>query len=151
MAFEPALPMFSELMEGVARTLRDVEASRYAMLSLMPEPDRMLAVRLIQRRYRISARRARQKAIDDFTDITGVVVGMDSMVMPFPVARDTSLDGLSVGDSIEAILEIDWEQGRFQLEHIKKLPRGTALHFGKARGAARGPSRSDDTNQEKRP
>ena len=59
-AFEPALPMFSELMQGVARTLRDVEALRYAMLSLMSEPDRVLAVRLIQRRYRISARRARQ-------------------------------------------------------------------------------------------
>ena len=50
----------SELMQGVARTLRDVEALRYAMLSLMPEPDWVLAVRLIQRRYRISARRARQ-------------------------------------------------------------------------------------------
>ncbi|HET6438919.1 MAG TPA: hypothetical protein VFG59_12705 [Anaeromyxobacter sp.] len=59
-AFDPALPMFSELMQGLARTLRDVEALRYAMLSLMPEPDRVLAVRLIQKRYRIGKRRARQ-------------------------------------------------------------------------------------------
>ena len=57
---EPALPMLNRLMQGIAHTLRDVEALRYAVLNLMPEPDRMPAVRLIKRRDRISARRAWQ-------------------------------------------------------------------------------------------
>ena len=59
-AVEPALPILNDLLESVAYALRDVEALRYAMLSLIPEPDRAVAVRLIQRRYGISARRARR-------------------------------------------------------------------------------------------
>ena len=47
-------------MRGFARMLRDAEAMRFAMRNLMPEPDRVLAVRLIQKRYRMSARRARR-------------------------------------------------------------------------------------------
>ena len=54
-----ALPDFTDVMHGVARMLRDVEAMRYVVLSLVPEPDKVLAVRLIQKRYRMSARRAR--------------------------------------------------------------------------------------------
>ncbi len=50
---------FTDVMHGVARMLRDVEAMRYVVLSLVPEPDKVLAVRLIQKRYRMSARRAR--------------------------------------------------------------------------------------------
>jgi hypothetical protein len=93
----------------------------------------------------------RHEAIDDFTDVTGAVVGMDSMVMPFPVADDTSLDGLAVGDKIEAILEMDWAEGTCQLERIKKLPAGTALHFGKARRAGKAPPRSGDASPEHGP
>jgi hypothetical protein len=54
------LPDFTDVMQGVARMLRDVEAMRYVVLSLVPEPDKVLAVRLIQKRYRMSARRARR-------------------------------------------------------------------------------------------
>ena len=53
------LPDFTDVMHGVARMLRDVEALRYAVHTLIPEPERLLAARLIQRRYRVSARRAR--------------------------------------------------------------------------------------------
>ena len=86
----------------------------------------------------------RHEAVDDFTDESGAVVGMDSMVMPFPVARGNSLDGLAVGDKIEAVMEVDWSQGFMQLERIKKLPPETALHFGKARRAGKAPPHPDD-------
>jgi Cu/Ag efflux protein CusF len=90
----------------------------------------------------------RHEAVDEFTDESGTVVGMDSMVMPFPVARSASLEGLSVGDKIEATLEVDWAQGFMQLEHIQKLPRQTTLHFGKARRAGKAsPHSADPTEQ----
>ena len=37
-----ALPDFTDVMHGVARMLRDVEAMRYVVLSLVPEPDKVL-------------------------------------------------------------------------------------------------------------
>jgi Cu/Ag efflux protein CusF len=93
----------------------------------------------------------RHEAIDDLTSESGAVVGMDSMVMPFPVAPGSSLKGMKVGDKIEAILEMDWSEGFFQLERIERLPPGTVLHFRKARPAAKTPPSSESTNQEKRP
>jgi len=53
------LPDFADVMHGVTRMLRDVEALRFAVRSLIPEPDRVQVARLIQRRYRMSALRAR--------------------------------------------------------------------------------------------
>jgi Cu/Ag efflux protein CusF len=97
----------------------------------------------------------RHEAVDDFTDESGAVVGMDSMVMPFPVVQDASLDGLEVGDKIEAVMAVDWEQGYCLLEGIKKLSPETVLHFGKARSAGKAPPRAhdmnDDMNPERRP
>jgi Cu/Ag efflux protein CusF len=93
----------------------------------------------------------RHEAIDDFTDESGAVVGMNSMVMGFPVAREASLNGLAVGDKIEAVLEVDWDQGFMQLERIAKLPRETALHFGKARRPGSATARSESSNPEKQP
>ena len=53
------LPDFTNVMDGVTRMLRDVEALRYAVRTLIPEPDRVQVARLIQKRYRMSAHRAR--------------------------------------------------------------------------------------------
>lgn len=72
------------------------------------------------------------EALDSFTSETGEVVGMDSMVMPFPLDKGVSLEGLAAGDKIEAVMVVDWAEGYMQLEHIRKLPRTTVLHFGKA-------------------
>jgi Cu/Ag efflux protein CusF len=93
----------------------------------------------------------RHEPIDEFTDETGKVVGMNSMVMPFPVGRGTSLKGIAVGDKIEATLAVDWDQGFMELQRITKLPRQTALHFGKARQAGNPTARSDVSNPEKQP
>ena len=53
------LPDFTDVMHGVTRMLRDVEALRFAVRTLISEPDRVQVARLIQKRYRMSARRAR--------------------------------------------------------------------------------------------
>jgi len=45
---------------SVAARLADAEAVRYAVHVVMPEVDRELAAGLIQKRYRMSARRARR-------------------------------------------------------------------------------------------
>ena len=74
----------------------------------------------------------RHEAVDDFTDMDGAVVGMDSMTMPFPVARGAWPEGVKVGDKLEALLVVDWEEGFQVLERITRLPTGTELQFRKA-------------------
>jgi hypothetical protein len=93
----------------------------------------------------------RHEAVDDFTDETGAVVGMNSMIMPFPVGREASLKGITVGDKSEATFVIDWDQGFMELERITKLPRETVLHFGKARRAGNRTAQSDVGDPEKKP
>ena len=88
----------------------------------------------------------RHESIDDFRDETGAVVGMSSMVMPFPVARGVSLDGLAPDAKVEAILAVDWERVVYQIERIRKLPPGTVLHLGKANEAS-----TTTTNEKARP
>jgi len=93
----------------------------------------------------------RHEPIDEFTDETGKVVGMNSMVMPFPVGHGSSLKDIAVGDKIEATLVVDWDQGFMELERITKLPRQTALHLGKARASGNPTARTDVSNPEKQP
>lgn len=70
--------------------------------------------------------------IDNFVGMDGSK-GMDSMTMPFPLAKGVSLDGLSIDDKVEFTFEVRWKsQPRMQLTKIVKLPVGTELHFGKA-------------------
>lgn len=72
----------------------------------------------------------RHEAIPDFRDQSGAVVGMPSMIMPFEVAPSTSLDGIGVGDKVEAVLLADWPHQAFRLERVRKLPGDTAIEFG---------------------
>lgn len=70
--------------------------------------------------------------IDNFVRQDGTL-GMDSMTMPFPLAKDVALDGLAKDDLVEFVFEVRWKsQPRMQLTKITKLPPGTELHFGKA-------------------
>jgi Cu/Ag efflux protein CusF len=75
----------------------------------------------------------RHEAIDDFADRSGAIVGMNAMVMPFPVDGGVLIDGLAPGDKVRVRFAMDWEKNRFAVESIEKLPPGTALEFGKAR------------------
>ena len=93
----------------------------------------------------------RHEAVNDFVDVTGDLVGMDSMVMEFPVAPVASLKGLNVGDKIAAVLVVNFARGFGELDQIKKLPRETVLHFGKARSPKKSRPHPDNMNQEKQP
>jgi Cu/Ag efflux protein CusF len=77
----------------------------------------------------------RHEAIDDFEDASRRVVGMDSMVMPFALAPEVSLEGVRVGDAVEVVIAVGWEPPSLRIERLRELPEGTALRFRKARPA----------------
>ncbi len=78
----------------------------------------------------------RHEAIDEFADATGKVVGMGSMVMPFELAPGVVLDGVGVGDKVEARLAVGWSPPTLRVEQLRKLPADTALEFRAARPPA---------------
>lgn len=71
------------------------------------------------------------EAIDGWVDRQGKVVGMYPMAMPFPFAKDVSLDGIRAGDKIEFTLRVDWQAETRQVEIVglRKLPPNTELDF----------------------
>lgn len=72
--------------------------------------------------------------IDNFVRQDGKL-GMDSMTMPFPLAKGVSLDGFAPGDVVEATFEVRWKsQPRFQTTKLVKLPADTPVRVGKAAG-----------------
>lgn len=73
--------------------------------------------------------------IDNYVARSGRVEGMDSMTMPFPVAKDVSLEGIQPNDIVEVQLHIDWDAEDRQVEilSVRELPPDTKLHFGEAR------------------
>jgi hypothetical protein len=74
------------------------------------------------------------EAVDDFVDRQGEVVGMDPMVMSFPLAPGVSLAGLAVGDYIDFTLRVDWKaEPAVEIREIHKLPPETRLDFRAAR------------------
>jgi Cu/Ag efflux protein CusF len=80
----------------------------------------------------------RHEAIDDFSDSSGKVVGMPSMVMPFRAGSPALVQGLSVGDKIEFRFKVEWSGPSLDLELVKKLPATTVLRFGPATAARPG-------------
>lgn len=74
------------------------------------------------------------EAVDDFVDRTGEVVGMDPMSMPFPIAKNLSLEGIQVGDVVEFKLRVDWGgDPEVEITEVRKLPAGTKLVFRAAK------------------
>jgi Cu/Ag efflux protein CusF len=73
--------------------------------------------------------------IDNYVARSGRVEGMDSMTMPFPVAKDVSLEGIQPNDIVEVQLHIDWDAEERQVEiiSVRELPPDTRLHFGEAK------------------
>jgi Cu/Ag efflux protein CusF len=72
----------------------------------------------------------RHEAIPDFSDQSGKVVGMSSMVMPFAVAPGIRLDDVRAGDKVEARIAVGWSPPTMRVEQLRKLPADTALSFG---------------------
>ena len=67
---------------------------------------------------------------------------MDSMAMPFPVAKGVPLEGLAANDKVEITLHVDWEaDSPVEITRLRKLPPDTKLVFREAR-----PSRVVATN-----
>lgn len=86
----------------------------------------------------------RHEPIDDFADRQGQVVGMDSMVMAFPVARGVppaqiaEIAAVAPGDTVAVRLCVDWQAApEVAVTALRKLPAGTRLDFRPARPAAR--------------
>ena len=71
------------------------------------------------------------EAIDNYVARSGKVEGMDSMTMPFPVAKDVPLEGIQPDDIVEVQLHIDWaaEERPVEITGIRELPRDTRLDF----------------------
>ena len=68
----------------------------------------------------------RHEPIPNFVGFDGVVDPMPTMTMPFTLAEDVSLSGLSVGDEIEMRYEMRWKKPtRDVVTQIAKLSAGT--------------------------
>lgn len=109
---------------------------------IRPEPDARYTVRgiieqLPSKDNRLSEFVVHHEPIDDFKAFNGTV-GMDSMSMPFPVARTLSLDGLAVGDrvSVEFVVWSTPGQRGFEARSVTRLPPDTELRFGPAKPVA---------------
>lgn len=89
----------------------------------VPEPSRPLSEFVVK-----------HEPIDEFVNPDGSR-GMDTMLMPFPLAKGVSLAGLSPGDAVEIEFVVWTKPGSrgYEVRRIRKLPDGTALRFGKAR------------------
>jgi Cu/Ag efflux protein CusF len=72
--------------------------------------------------------------IDDWVSRDGTMDGMDSMAMPFPVARSVPISELRAGDKVEVILHLDWQADRpVEITGLRKLSPGQILEFRAAR------------------
>ena len=75
--------------------------------------------------------------IHDFIGPSGEVEGMDSMVMPFPLADGISFERVLPDDLIEIDLAVDWSAVLpARITAIRALPDGTVLDFGQAAPAS---------------
>lgn len=68
--------------------------------------------------------------IDTFVNANGTV-GMNSMIMPFPIGADESLGGLSIGDAVEFDFAAWTTPGNrhYEARRIRKLPADTKLNL----------------------
>jgi len=70
------------------------------------------------------------EAVDDFVTHDGKVEGMDSMTMPFLVAKGVPLQDVKPGDKVEVTLHVDWQADRaVEITGLRKLPPGQQLDF----------------------
>lgn len=73
----------------------------------------------------------RHEAIPEFR--SGENMGMDVMVMPFPLGEGVSLDGVAPGDKLSIRFSVDYEEGwspiGYRVVAYEKLPADTELDF----------------------
>lgn len=73
----------------------------------------------------------RHERIPEFKDASGVAIGMNAMIMPFPLAKGVTLDGLATDDKVEFTFAAWMQPGQrgWELRTIQKLPSDTPLDF----------------------
>lgn len=72
--------------------------------------------------------------IESFVGRDGAL-GMSEMTMSFPYSSGVSLDGLSIGDEVEFLLEVNWGGSPlYQITRLTRLPADTRLNFDPAPG-----------------
>ncbi len=98
-----------------------------ARIERLPEPGRPGGVMV-----------AYHEPIDEFADVDGRVVGMNSMAMDFPLAPGVSAEGLRVGDVVELRFRT-WPERigstrvlSWDVLQIRPLPAGTTVRSGRA-------------------
>lgn len=72
------------------------------------------------------------EAVNDFRNTLDQPEPMNSMTMPFEVAKDVPLGDLKVGDKIAFDWEVNWDAQIHEITAIHKLPADTPLSFGAA-------------------
>ena len=73
------------------------------------------------------------EAIDEFVGITGEVVGMKSMTMPFTVEDGVDLTGIEPGSKVRFELSVDWDRAEPGLiSAVEPLPQDTVLDIGRS-------------------
>ena len=74
------------------------------------------------------------EAIDDWVSREGKVEGMDTMAMPFPVAKGVPLEGIQANDKVEMKLHVDWaSENPVEIRELRELPPDTKLEFRAAK------------------
>ena len=74
------------------------------------------------------------EAIDGFVTRDGKAEGMDSMTMPFLVAKNVPLTEIRPGDKVEVLLHVDWQADRaVEITGLRKLSPDLHLDFRAAR------------------
>jgi NADPH:quinone reductase-like Zn-dependent oxidoreductase len=70
------------------------------------------------------------EAVPTFKNDKGVVVGMDSMEMPLPLAMGVSLKEFKPGDRVVITLAVGYTPGIwYEVTRLERLPPGTKLQF----------------------
>lgn len=123
------------------RTPPQAPASRVAAPPIKP-PSAIYVTRGVVRQLPIPGEpqtefQVEHEAIDNFKNQSGLVVGMNTMIMPFPLGPGVTLEGLVVGDIVELTFAIWWDETapEYHVTRLTKLPANTALQFRAARPA----------------
>lgn len=68
--------------------------------------------------------------IPQFVGYDGKVIGMGSMKMDFPLAKDVDLTGYNDGDKVAVTFVVTWDPARpYEITSITGLPADTTLDF----------------------
>ncbi|MEM9065474.1 MAG: copper-binding protein [Planctomycetota bacterium] len=71
--------------------------------------------------------RVQHEPIANFRNSSGEVVGMNAMVMPFPIAEGVSLDALEVGTKVELDFEVTWGDIPYQVTSLRTIDQDAVL------------------------